>query len=56
MAIELSEPEKQLLAAILEKELEDVRSELRHTQEHEYRDMVKEREKLVRDLLAKLKA
>lgn len=56
MAIELSKPEKELLAAILEKELEDVRSELHHTQDHEYKDRVKEREKIVRDLLAKLKA
>ena len=37
MAIELSKPEKELLAAILEKELEDVRSELHHTQDHEYK-------------------
>jgi hypothetical protein len=56
MAIELSKPEKALLTTILEKELEEVRSELHHTQDHDYRDNVKEREKLVRDLLAKLKA
>jgi hypothetical protein len=56
MAIELSKPEKELLATILEKELEEVRSELHHTQDHDYKDNVKEREKLVRDLLAKLKA
>ena len=56
MAIELSKPEKDLLATILEKELEEVRSELHHTQDHDYKDNVKEREKLVRDLLAKLKA
>lgn len=56
MAIELSKPEKELLATILEKELEEVRSELHHTQDHDYKDNVKEREKLVRGLLAKLKA
>lgn len=55
MAIELSKPEKDLLTTILEKELEDVRSELHHTTDHAYRDNVKEREELVRDLLAKLK-
>ncbi len=55
MAIELSMPEKELLATILEKELEEVRSELHHTKDHDYKDNVKEREKLVRDLLAKLK-
>ncbi len=56
MAIDLSKKEKDLLATILEKELEEVRSELHHTQDHDYKDNVKEREKLVRDLLAKLKA
>ena len=56
MAIELSKPEKDLLATILEKELEEVRSELHHTQDHDYKDNVKDREKIVRDLLAKLKA
>jgi hypothetical protein len=56
MAIELSQPEKELLVTILEKELEEVRSELHHTQDHSYKENVKEREKLVRDLLAKLKA
>ena len=56
MAIDLGKKEKDLLATILEKELEEVRSELHHTQDHDYKDNVKEREKLVRDLLAKLKA
>lgn len=56
MAIELSKPEKDLLATILEKELEEVRSEFHHTQDHDYKDNVKDREKIVRDLLAKLKA
>lgn len=56
MAIELSKAEKELLATILEKELEEIRSELHHTQDHSYRENVKEREELVRDLLAKLKA
>ena len=56
MAIELSQPEKELLTALLEKELEDVRSELHHTQGHDYRDSVKEREKVVRGLLVKLEA
>jgi len=56
MAIDLSKPEKELLVTILEKELEEIRSEFHHTKGHDYKDNVKERERLVRDLLAKLKA
>ncbi len=56
MAIELSQPEKELLKAVLEKELEDVRSEYHHTQVHEYKGALKEREELVRVLLVKLSA
>jgi hypothetical protein len=56
MAIDLSEPERELLAALLEKELEDIRSELHHTQGHDYKDTLKEREGLVRGLLARVRA
>lgn len=54
MAIELSEPEKDLLAAVLQKELEDIRSELHHTQVLDYKESLKRRESLVRALLEKL--
>jgi hypothetical protein len=56
MAIDLSEPERELLAALLEKELEDIRSELHHTQGHDFKDTLKEREALVRGLLARMRA
>jgi hypothetical protein len=56
MAIDLSEPERELLAALLEKELEDIRSELHHTQGHDYKDSLKGREALVRGLLARMRA
>ena len=54
MPVELNALEKELIANLLEKELEDIRSELHHTQSHEYKDNIKEREKVVRELLARL--
>jgi len=54
MAIELSHPEKDLLTEILQKELEDIRSEFHHTQAFEYKESLKEREAAVRGLLVKL--
>jgi hypothetical protein len=54
MAIELSQHEKDLLSAILRKELEDIRSELHHTQALDYKESLKERETAVRGLLDKL--
>ncbi len=56
MAIELSPQDKELLTGLLEKELDETRSELHHTQRHEYKESLKERERLVRDLLARLLA
>jgi hypothetical protein len=54
MPIDLIPMEKDLLVNLLEKELEEIRSELHHTQGHGYKDTLKERELLVRGLLAKL--
>lgn len=56
MSIELSQPEIDLLKAVLEKELEDVRSEFHHAQVFDYREALKRREGLVRTLLDKLSA
>jgi hypothetical protein len=56
MPMELSSLETELLVNLLEKELEEIRSERHHTQGHGYKDTLKERELLVRGLLAKLKA
>lgn len=55
MSIELGPAERDLLGELLEKELEEVRSELHHTQAHDYKEALRVRESLVRDLLAKLK-
>ena len=54
MPFELDPREKEILTGLLEKELEEVRSELHHTRGHDYKDSLREREKLVRALLAKL--
>jgi hypothetical protein len=54
MSIDLSGPEKELVVGLLEKELDEVRSELHHTQGHDYKDSLKQREALVRSLLARL--
>lgn len=56
MAIELNPAEREILTGLLEKELEEVRSELHHTRGREYKDGLKERERLIRELLAKLAA
>jgi hypothetical protein len=54
MVIDLSPIEAELLASLLEKELDDIRSELHHTRGHDYKENLKVREGLVRGLLAKL--
>ncbi len=55
MVIDLSQAETEIVAAMLEKELEDIRSELHHTHVHDYRESLKEREALVRGLLSRLR-
>jgi hypothetical protein len=54
MPIDLSQEEKDILAGLLEKELEEGRSELHHTRGHDYKDSLRAREALMRSLLAKL--
>jgi hypothetical protein len=56
MPIELTAVEKDLVKGVLEQELEDIRAELRRTENHEYRDNLKERERVIREVLAKLPA
>ncbi len=56
MPIELDPLEKDLITNLLEKELEEIRTELHHTQGHGYKDTLKERELLVRGLLARFHA
>jgi hypothetical protein len=54
MDIALSDPEKELLVSLLDKELEEVRSEFHHTDAYEFRETLRCREELLRGLMAKL--
>jgi hypothetical protein len=54
MDIELSNPEKDLLVSLLDKELEEVRSEFHHTDAYEFREGLRCREELLRGILTKL--
>ena len=56
MPFEMRQEECDLLAGLLEKEMDDVRSEIHHTDNHDYKESLKKREKFVRDLLLKFKA
>ncbi len=56
MDVELSFEEKGLLIELLEREAEEIRPEIHHTQNLEYKHGLKEREKLVLSLLGRLKA
>jgi hypothetical protein len=52
----LSEKEQQLLIDILEREIPSLRDEIWHTDDHDYREALKERENDVKALVEKLKA
>jgi hypothetical protein len=54
MNIELSPQEKSLLTELLEHEVEDVRTEIRHTQNYDVKLSLENREKVVRELLNKV--
>jgi len=55
MPIELSRDEKDLLVGLLEREFDDVRTEIHHTQGHDYKESLKARQKLVQALLGRLR-
>ncbi len=54
MSVEMSAEERELVAELLDQELEDVRSEQHHTQAFDYKESLRRREELIRGLLAKL--
>jgi len=56
MPVELSRDEMDLLVGLLEKEFDEIRTEIHHTRSHDYKDGLKVREKLVQALLGRLKA
>ncbi|MEW6296657.1 MAG: hypothetical protein AB1671_02810 [Thermodesulfobacteriota bacterium] len=54
-ALDLSDTEQQLLIELLEREIPSLRDEVWHTDDHEYREALKERERRLKALLEKLK-
>jgi len=56
MPFELKPEERDLLVWLLEKEIEEIRSEIHHTASHDYKNGLKDREKQIQDLLERLKA
>jgi len=50
-----TEEEQQLIVEILSKEIPSLRDEIVHTDDHDYREFLKEREKHLNDLVKKLK-
>ncbi len=53
--INLSDKEQQLLIEVLEEEVPDLRDEILHTDDHEYREFLKEKENSIKELLRRLK-
>jgi hypothetical protein len=56
MAVELRREEVDLVVGLLEREIDDIRAEIRHTKNHDYKESLKQREKIVQDLLARLRS
>lgn len=56
MQFEIFAEEQQLLLDLLQTELGNIRQEIHHTETYEYRDKLKAREVLIRELIQKFKA
>jgi hypothetical protein len=54
LQLQLTEEEHQLLLELLEKEIDDLRGEIAKTDRHEYREMLKDRELLMKKLQKEL--
>lgn len=54
MNIEISTTARELLLELLQSEMGEVRQEIHHTKTHEFRDKLKAREVLIRDLIEKM--
>jgi len=54
-AIDLSDKEQQLLVELLDREIPSLRDEILHTDDHEYREFLKEKENSIKALLGRLK-
>lgn len=56
MAVNLTKDDLALLEVLLAKEESDIRVEIHHCRDHEYKDFLKKRESQTGDLLARVKA
>ena len=56
MQLALSEEEREVLAEILQDVLPNLREEVYRTENYDYREQLKQRETVVRDLLSRLAA
>lgn len=56
MNIELSDTEIKILAEIIEQSFDDLRVEIRHTDDHDYKEKLKQKERALELLLQKLKS
>lgn len=54
--IHLSDQEQQFLIELLQGEIPNLRDEILHTDDHEYREFLRERERFVRNLTHNLQA
>jgi hypothetical protein len=55
MQLEVSDPEQQLLAQILDQALRDLKEEIYHTETYDYKEELKKREAVLIGLLGKVK-
>ncbi len=53
--INLADKEQEFLIEMLEREIPNLREEILHTDDHDYREFLKERERFVHELVGKLK-
>lgn len=56
ITLQLNTDEHQVLIEMLERELPNLRHEIHHTDDHDYRDFLKAREHLLERLLATVKS
>jgi hypothetical protein len=53
--VELSDSERELLIDLLDREVPNLREEIHYTDDHDYKETLKQREIAVKELLRKLK-
>ena len=55
ISMQLSQAELDLLRELLESEIPELRDEIWHTDDHDFRESLKQRQKLIESLLAKVR-